>query len=138
MLRTMNNGILSSSQNLKTFVDTMLIKFGVKDVWYYEMVESENDPLDPLDGQHRIYKHIPITIAITAWSEELINNTTILQGDKQGWIGYKDELSTLKVGDRIVKLDKNEEVKQSLKIVAPFLPQEYKDEIVAYMVNLRT
>lgn len=130
-------GILSSPDNLEQFASGMIKKFGVENVWFYEktsIIENANDPTDVGD---KIIEYIPITIAILSWNVELINNTTILQGDRKGYIAYFDGISDIKAGDYIVKKD-GDTIKARLKIVVPTQPQEYKDKIVALLVNLRS
>lgn len=129
-------GILDKPQNLKTFVAEMINKFGTKGVWYYEkatIIENINDPTSVGD---KIVEYVPLDIAIMSWSVELINDTTILQGDRKGFISEFKYIGTVKPGDYIVKLQDGV-VTSRMKIVAPIQPKEYKDTLVALMVNLR-
>lgn len=130
-------GILSDPEALTSFATFMITSYGTTDVWKYEKIVYKENNDNPLAADTKSVVLIPLSIAIVAWSDELINNTTILQGDKQGWIAYTDDLENLQVGDYVVKQDSNGQEISRLRIVAPTQPQEYKEKIVAFMVNLR-
>ena len=123
--------------NPKAFADSMIEKFGVVENWYLrykEIISISNDPTKPNMTET---KEIPIKVAISSWEIDLINEQTILSGDRKCYIAYSDELEGLiKADNYIVKKNGDVDV-MKYKIVTPTKPLVFKDIIAAYMVNIR-
>ena len=121
----------------KSFADKMIEKFGVVENWflrYKDIVSLSNDPTKPNLTET---KEIPIKLAISSWEIDLINEQTILSGDRKCYIAYSEELEGLiKADNYIVKKDGDIDV-MKYKIVTPTKPLVFKDIIAAYMVNIR-
>lgn len=121
----------------KSFADKMIEKFGVVENWflrYKDIVSLSNDPTKPNMTET---KEIPIRVAISSWEIDLINEQTILSGDRKCYIAYSDELEGLiKADNYIVKKDGDIDV-MKYKIVTPTKPLVFKDIVAAYMVNIR-
>lgn len=121
----------------KSFADTMIEKFGVVENWflrYKDIVSLSNDPTKPNLTET---KEIPIKLAISSWEIDLINEQTILSGDRKCYIAYSEELEGLiKADNYIVKKNGDVDV-MKYKIVTPTKPLVFKDIIAAYMVNIR-
>lgn len=123
--------------NPKAFADSMIEKFGVVENWYLrykEIISISNDPTKPNMTET---KEIPIKVAISSWEIDLINEQTILSGDRKCYIAYSDELEGLiKADNYIVKKNGDVDV-MKYKIVTPTKPLVFKDIVAAYMVNIR-
>lgn len=121
----------------KSFADTMIEKFGVVENWflrYKDIVSLSNDPTKPNLTET---KEIPIKLAISSWEIDLINEQTILSGDRKCYIAYSEELEGLiKADNYIVKKNGDVDV-MKYKIVTPTKPLVFKDIVAAYMVNIR-
>lgn len=121
----------------KSFADKMIEKFGVVEYWYLrykDILSLSNDPTKPNLTET---KEIPIKLAISSWEIDLINEQTILSGDRKCYIAYIEELEGLiKADNYIVKKDGDIDV-MKYKIVTPTQPLVFKDIIAAYMVNIR-
>lgn len=121
----------------KAFADSMIEKFGVVESWYLrykEIISISNDPTKPNMTET---KEIPIKVAISSWEIDLINEQTILSGDRKCYIAYSDELEGLiKADNYIVKKNGDIDV-MKYKIVTPTKPLVFKDIVAAYMVNIR-
>lgn len=121
----------------KAFADKMIEKFGVVENWflrYKDIVSLSNDPTKPNITET---KEIPIKLAISSWEIDLINEQTILSGDRKCYIAYSEELEGLiKADNYIVKKNGDVDV-MKYKIVTPTKPLVFKDIIAAYMVNIR-
>lgn len=121
----------------KSFADKMIEKFGVVENWflrYKDIVSLSNDPTKPNLTET---KEIPIKLAISSWEIDLINEQTILSGDRKCYIAYSEELEGLiKADNYIVKKNGDVDV-MKYKIVTPTKPLVFKDIIAAYMVNIR-
>lgn len=121
----------------KAFADSMIEKFGVVENWYLrykEIISISNDPTKPNMTET---KEIPIKVAISSWEIDLINEQTILSGDRKCYIAYSDELEGLiKADNYIVKKNGDVDV-MKYKIVTPTKPLVFKDIVAAYMVNIR-
>lgn len=123
--------------NPKAFADKMIEKFGVVENWflrYKDIVSLSNDPTKPNLTET---KEIPIKLAISSWEIDLINEQTILSGDRKCYIAYSEELEGLiKADNYIVKKNGDVDI-MKYKIVTPTKPLVFKDIIAAYMVNIR-
>lgn len=123
--------------NPKEFADEMITKFGVVENWYLrykDILELSEDPTKP---NTTITKEIPIKVAIASWEIDLINEQTILSGDRKCYISYTPELDGLiKPDNLIVKKDGDNDI-MKYKIVTPTKPLVFKDIISAYLVNIR-
>lgn len=121
----------------KSFADGMIEKFGVVENWflrYKDIVSLSNDPTKPNVTET---KEIPIKLAISSWEIDLINEQTILSGDRKCYIAYSEELEGLiKADNYIVKKNGDVDV-MKYKIVTPTKPLVFKDIVAAYMVNIR-
>lgn len=121
----------------KAFADKMIEKFGVVENWflrYKDIVSLSNDPTKPNITET---KEIPIKLAISSWEIDLINEQTILSGDRKCYIAYSEELEGLiKADNYIVKKNGDVDI-MKYKIVTPTKPLVFKDIIAAYMVNIR-
>lgn len=121
----------------KSFADKMIEKFGVVENWflrYKDIVSLSNDPTKPNLTET---KEIPIKLAISSWEIDLINEQTILSGDRKCYIAYSEELEGLiKADNYIVKKNGDVDV-MKYKIVTPTKPLVFKDIVAAYMVNIR-
>lgn len=121
----------------KSFTDKMIEKFGVVENWflrYKDIVSLSNDPTKPNITET---KEIPIKLAISSWEIDLINEQTILSGDRKCYIAYSEELEGLiKADNYIVKKNGDIDV-MKYKIVTPTKPLVFKDIVAAYMVNIR-
>lgn len=121
----------------KSFADKMIEKFGVVENWflrYKDIVSLSNDPTKPNMTET---KEIPIKVAISSWEIDLINEQTILSGDRKCYIAYSEELEGLiKADNFIVKKNGDVDV-MKYKIVTPTKPLVFKDIVAAYMVNIR-
>lgn len=121
----------------KAFADSMIEKFGVVENWflrYKDIVSLSNDPTKPNITET---KEIPIKLAISSWEIDLINEQTILSGDRKCYIAYSEELEGLiKADNYIVKKNGDVDI-MKYKIVTPTKPLVFKDIIAAYMVNIR-
>lgn len=121
----------------KSFADTMIEKFGVVENWflrYKDIVSLSNDPTKPNLTET---KEIPIKLAISSWEIDLINEQTILSGDRKCYIAYSEELEGLiKADNYIIKKNGDVDV-MKYKIVTPTKPLVFKDIVAAYMVNIR-
>lgn len=121
----------------KGFTEKMIEKFGVVENWflrYNELQEISNDPTKP---NETITKELPIKVAISSWEVDLINEQTILSGDRKCYIAYDEEIDGLiKADNFIVKKDGDKDI-MKYKIVTPTKPLVFKDIVAAYMVNIR-
>lgn len=119
------------------FSEKMIEKFGVVENWflrYNEMQEISDDPTRP---NETVTIEIPIKVAISSWEVDLINEQTILSGDRKCYIAYKQEIDGLiKADNYIVKKNGDKDI-MKYKIVTPTKPLVYKDIVAAYMANIR-
>lgn len=123
--------------NPKGFAETMIEKFGVVENWFLRYNEIQGISNDPTKPNETITKELPIKVAISSWEVDLINEQTILSGDRKCYIAYSEELDGLiKADNYIVKKNGDKDV-MKYKIVTPTKPLVFKDMVAAYMVNIR-
>lgn len=121
----------------KGFAETMIEKFGVVENWFLRYNEIQGISNDPTKPNETTTKELPIKVAISSWEVDLINEQTILSGDRKCYIAYSEELDGLiKADNFIVKKDGDKDV-MKYKIVTPTKPLVFKDMVAAYMVNIR-
>lgn len=121
----------------KGFAEKMIEKFGVVESWFLRYNELQGISNDPTKPNETITREIPIKVAISSWEVDLINEQTILSGDRKCYIAYSEELDGLiKADNFIVKKDGDKDV-MKYKIVTPTKPLVFKDIVAAYMVNIR-
>lgn len=132
-----NGGSMGVFDDTRTFAKNIIGKFGVVEGWYLlhqEITEISNNPTKP---NQKTTRKIPIEVAIASWEVDLINETTILSGDRKCYIAYNPALEGLiKADNYIIKEEDNKEIMR-YKIVTPTRPLVFKDIIAAYMVNIR-
>lgn len=119
------------------FATKMIEKFGLTDGWYLssELKVIDSDNPTKIDRIETV--EIPIRIAISSWDIELIDNTTILNSDRKGYIAYSDDIRDLVKADNFIVQYSDEVIINKYKIVTPTKPLEVKGQIGAYLVNLR-
>lgn len=123
--------------NPKGFAETMIEKFGVVENWFLRYNEIQGISNDPTKPNETTTKELPIKVAISSWEVDLINEQTILSGDRKCYIAYSEELDGLiKADNYIVKKNGDKDV-MKYKIVTPTKPLVFKDMVAAYMVNIR-
>lgn len=121
----------------KGFAETMIEKFGVVENWFLRYNEIQGISNDPTKPNKTITRELPIKVAISSWEVDLINEQTVLSGDRKCYIAYSEELDGLiKADNYIVKKDGDNDI-MKYKIVTPTKPLVFKDMVAAYMVNIR-
>lgn len=119
------------------FADKMISKFGLTNNWYLLSETKIKDATNPTKIDRVEVLEIPIKIAISSWDIELIDNTTILNSDRKGYILYSDDIRDYVKADNFVVQYSGEVMINKYKIVTPTKPLEFKGQISAYLVNLR-
>lgn len=131
-------GLFDTPTSPAKFAKQMIDKFGETESWYLEYEEEVGISNNPTDKPKTLLVSVPIAIAIVAWEISLIDNTTILNGDRKCYIAYSDDIKDkVKAGNYLVKKDINGNKLEELKIVTPVTNLSFKGAIASYVVNVR-
>lgn len=119
------------------FAEEMIEKFGVVENWFLRYNELQVISNDPTKPNEVVTKELPIKVAISSWEVDLINEETILSGDRKCYVAYNEEIDGLVKADNFIVKKNGDKDVMKYKIVTPTKPLVYKDIVVAYMVNIR-
>lgn len=130
-------GLFETPTAPRNFAEVMIDKFGVSEGWYLEYDNETRISSNPTESPVITKIKVPIKIAITSWGIENIDNATILNEDRKGYIAFSDEIEkNVKAGNFIVNIQDYTEVMR-YKIVTPTFAISFKDKISCFVANLR-